>query len=119
MSLSLRMQERFERRSTTRLVVAVFYILSCLIYLAWRLTTFNQNALTLSSIYYIADIIAFILGLSTIYVSSQYRHRESPPAPAGLFVDVFHRRLSCSLPHRCLSDSVLYFMSVTKRYAHR
>ena len=89
MSLSLRMQERFERRSTARLVVAIVYIFSGLVYLGWRVTTFNQSALTLSYLFYFADIIAFVMGLSVIYITRKYRHRVSPQVSPGLSVDVF------------------------------
>jgi len=58
-------------------------------YLAWRITIINDNSLLLSLTYYLAECCGFILGLSIIFSSWKYRHREPPPAPAGLKVDVF------------------------------
>ena len=89
MSISFRMQERFRRRSLTRRVVASLYCFFALSYLAWRLTTFNNYALVLSSVYYLADVIAVSLGLATIFVSLKYRHRTPPPVTPGLSVDLF------------------------------
>ena len=89
MSISFRMQERFRRRSLTRRVVAILYCLFALTYLIWRLTTFNKYALTLSTVYFAADVIAVLLGLSTIFVSLKYKHRTIPPVSPGLSVDLF------------------------------
>ncbi|MCU0789830.1 MAG: glycosyltransferase [Nitratireductor sp.] len=82
------MNARFEKRRHLRRWVAVVYIASSLAYLAWRLTIFNEHAPLLSTMYFIADVIAVVLGCLAIFVSWHYRHRESPPAPEGLSVDV-------------------------------
>jgi cellulose synthase (UDP-forming) len=89
MSQGARMYGRFRQRQTLRRVVAVIYIASCAVYLAWRLTIFNENAMILSTMYFVADLFAVVLGILAIFVSWNYRQRLSPPAPKGLAVDVF------------------------------
>jgi cellulose synthase (UDP-forming) len=89
MTLSLRMQGRFQRRSAIRLIVAIIYVFLVLVYLTWRTTTFNPSSLILSYLFYAADFIGGILGLTAIYVSWSYYHRVPPAAPPGLSVDVF------------------------------
>jgi cellulose synthase/poly-beta-1,6-N-acetylglucosamine synthase-like glycosyltransferase len=44
--------------------------------------------MVLSTMYFVADVIAVVLGFLAIFVSWHYRHRVSPPAEAGLSVDV-------------------------------
>lgn len=88
-SVSRQMQERFERRRLWRHGVAVTYVAVMATYLAWRLTIINPHSLGLSIAYFTADFIGFILGVSTIIASWNYRHREPLPAPVGLSVDVF------------------------------
>ena len=89
MSNSLIIAERFARRRTVRRAAAGLYIVSAGIYLTWRLTTFNPDALLLSGAYYAADLVAVLLGLTIIFSSWSYRHRAPETPPAGLSVDVF------------------------------
>ena len=88
MSQSSRMNARFAKRRRLRHLAGIIYIATSLLYLGWRLTIFNENAMTLSTMYFIADVIAVVLGFFAIFASWHYRHREAPPAPPGLSVDV-------------------------------
>ena len=88
MSQSSRMNARFAKRRRLRHFAGIVYIASSLLYLGWRLTVFNENAMALSTMYFIADVIAVVLGFFAIFASWHYRHREAPPAPPGLSVDV-------------------------------
>ncbi len=89
MSHSARMEERFQKRLAIRRSAAVVYALSCFIYLGWQLTIFNEHAMVLSTMYFVADVFAVALGLIAIFVSWHYRHRTAPSAPAGMRVDVY------------------------------
>lgn len=87
-SVSEQMHNRFERRKIWRRTVACFYVVSLIAYLSWRYTIIDDDSLIISYAYYIAEVIGFILGLTTILTSWRYRHRKSLPAPEGLSVDV-------------------------------
>ena len=41
-----------------RPLAGIIYMARSLLYLGWRLTVFNENAMTLSTMYFIADVIA-------------------------------------------------------------
>ncbi|MEP9386025.1 glycosyltransferase [Mesorhizobium sp. KR9-304] len=82
------MVERFTKRRHIRRIAGLAYILSSLLYLAWRLTIFNEHAMVLSTMYFVADVFAVVLGVLAVFVSWNYRHREPVPAPPGLKVDV-------------------------------
>ena len=86
--MSAQMADRFQRRRWWRRFVAVVYVLSLCVYLAWRYTIINEESLFLSSAYFIAECFGFVLGLITIATSWTYRHRKPKPAPEGLSVDV-------------------------------
>ena len=88
-SVSLQMQERFERRRLWRRFVAVVYITMLVSYLFWRYTIINPHSLVLSVAYYIAECIGFVLGLKAIFNTWNYSHRTPLPAPKGLTVDIF------------------------------
>ncbi len=89
MSNSQIMAERFARRRIVRRVTAGIYVVSAAVYLIWRTTTFNPDAPVLSGLYYAADWIAVLLGMTVIFASWSYRHRTPPAAQKGLSVDVF------------------------------
>ncbi len=89
MSYSRVMYQRFRERALRRRIVAAIYVLVMIVYLGWRVTIINHNALGLSLIYFTAETLGFVLGLTTIFCSWTYRHREPKPAPRGLTVDVF------------------------------
>ncbi len=81
--------DRFVARDRWRKAVATVYFALTLIYLGWRFTILNDEALTLSVVYYVAEVFGFVLALTLIFCSWNYRHREPLPAPRGLKVDVF------------------------------
>lgn len=89
MSNSRLVRDRFQERQSVRRAVAGIYVLSMLAYLCWRVTILNHDALTLSLVYLTAETFGFVLGLTLIFSSWNYRHREPPPAPVGLDVEVF------------------------------
>lgn len=88
-SVSKQMAERFARRKTWRHFVALLYVVSLTAYLVWRYTIINPDSLALSVAYFVTECIGFILGLTAIYATWSYNHRETKPAPQGLSVDVF------------------------------
>lgn len=69
-------------------MVAVVYVICSLIYLSWRISIFNPDSLLVSSAYYVAEWIGFILGLTVIFSAWRYTHHESSQPPPGLSVDV-------------------------------
>lgn len=87
-SVSEQMYNRFERRKIWRRTVACIYVISLILYLSWRYTIIDDNSFVLSVAYYIAEVIGFILGLTTILTSWRYQHRKSIPAPEGMNVDI-------------------------------
>jgi cellulose synthase (UDP-forming) len=89
MSYSKFMADRFNRHQGIRMAVVAVYVFSMLVYLGWRLTILNENSMPLSLVYYGAEWLGFILGLTLIFCSWSYRHRDIIPAPKGLSVDVF------------------------------
>ncbi len=89
MSLSDRMHARYAERRTVRKIVAAIFCIISAVYLAWRITIFNSDALILSSIFYLAELIGFIIALGAIFLSWGHNKREQKEAPRGLDVDVF------------------------------
>jgi cellulose synthase/poly-beta-1,6-N-acetylglucosamine synthase-like glycosyltransferase len=88
-SVSRLMYERFERRKTWRRFVSLSYIFILTCYLGWRITIINPDSLFLSLTYYVADLFGFFLNLTAIVVTWRYSHRDPPPAPSNLTVDIF------------------------------
>jgi cellulose synthase (UDP-forming) len=80
--------ERFRLHERRRKVTAVAYVAVSIAYLCWRATILNFDALGLSLIYFSAEIAGFLLGLTIVFSSWNYRHRQPLPAPPGLDVDV-------------------------------
>jgi cellulose synthase (UDP-forming) len=89
MSYSRFTYQRFRERALRRRIVALIYVLVMVLYLGWRVTIINADALGLSLIYFTAESLGFLLGLTTIFCSWSYRYREPKPAPRDLTVDVF------------------------------
>src|SRR5262245_28482431 len=58
-------------------------------YLAWRLGTFNPQAMTFSVIVYAAEVFGFVAALMHIFMVWRLSVRTPRPAPDGLSVDVF------------------------------
>ena len=88
-SVSRQMYERFEKRKVWRHSMAVVYVAVMTAYLCWRWTIINPDSMALSAAYFTADCIGFILGITSILASWNYRHRDPLPAPVELSVDVF------------------------------
>lgn len=57
-------------------------------YLGWRLTIFSDNWI-FSLLFYLSEVLSFILLIALICSSWNYRHRESKPPLADQKVDVF------------------------------
>ncbi|MEX2128376.1 MAG: glycosyltransferase family 2 protein [Xanthobacteraceae bacterium] len=89
MSHSAFLHKRFRGRARLRKSVAFAYVGAMVAYLAWRVTVLNPDALGLSLTYFTAEVFGFVLGLTLIFCSWNYRHRDPPPVLAGLSVDVF------------------------------
>jgi cellulose synthase (UDP-forming) len=89
MSNSRVMSERFRERAILRRAVAFIYVAVMLVYLTWRLTIFSPVSLGLSLVYYLAEVLGFVLGLVIIFCSWDYRHRTPRAAPPGASVDIF------------------------------
>jgi cellulose synthase (UDP-forming) len=89
MSNSRHVHNRFRERVVRRHLIAGLYIGTSLIYLAWRATILNADTPGLSLVYFVAECLGFILGLTLIFSSWTYRHRDPLPAAPGLTVDVF------------------------------
>lgn len=87
-SVSKQIDARFNRRRSIRLAMAAVYLIGTLLYLAWRVTIFNPDSLLISAAFYTAEWIGFILGLTIIFGTWRYNHREPGQAPPGLNVDV-------------------------------
>lgn len=68
--------------------MAAVYLIGTLTYLAWRITIINHDSLFVSSAYYLAECIGFVLGLTVIFSAWRYTHHEPGTAPQGLTVDI-------------------------------
>ena len=88
-SLSLQMKERFEKHAKRRNIISYIYIILYFSYLSWRFTIINTDSLTLSLLYFFADFLSFILGMTIIATSRKYNHHTPPIPDSGLSVDVF------------------------------
>lgn len=89
MSQSRHIYDRFRRRERRRKAVAFVYIAAMLAYLAWRTTILNTDAIGLSLMYFTAEVFGFVLGLTLVFCSWNFRHRQLPRAQNGLNVDIF------------------------------
>jgi cellulose synthase (UDP-forming) len=87
-SVSKQISARFDRRRTLRRAVAVVYVTCSLAYLFWRASIFNPDSIAVSSLFYAAEWIGFILGLTVIFSAWRYTHHEPGLPPPGLSVDV-------------------------------
>ncbi|HEY5638245.1 MAG TPA: glycosyltransferase, partial [Burkholderiales bacterium] len=87
--VSARIAGRFESRAGRRRSAAIAYIATAAAYLGWRTTIIAPDSAALSWAYLVAEFLGFVLGLSTLLDSWDYRHREPPPALPDRTVDVF------------------------------
>lgn len=87
-TISEQMYQRFEKNKIRRNIASILFIVTYLIYLAWRITIFSENSMTLSVIYFIAELITFILGFVVVTSSISYKYRKPISPPEGKTVDV-------------------------------
>ena len=65
------------------------YVVTGLVYLAWRTTVFSQDAPKVAALFYAVEAIGFVSTLLLFFVTGQKRRRQPITAAAGLSVDVF------------------------------
>ncbi|MEL7429353.1 MAG: glycosyltransferase [Pseudomonadota bacterium] len=83
------MHARYHERRRVRQVVAALFCLVSVVYLAWRITIFNPEALFLSVVFYAAELIGFVIALGAIFMSWGHKKRTPKKPRQGLDVDVF------------------------------
>lgn len=82
-------ETRFYERKKRRTVIAWVFCIVSIIYLTWRLTIFNFDALLLSISFYTAECIGFLLALGAIFSSREHVYHTSKPILQPHSVDVF------------------------------
>lgn len=82
-------KRRYEGLALTQKVVVALYLAIAVWYLSWRPETFNPDALTFSSVLYLAECYGFFTALLHLFMVWRLRHRIPPPVPMGATVDVF------------------------------
>jgi hypothetical protein len=88
-SLRFHQLERLRGRERIRKTIAIVYFCFAAVYLTWRATVFNPDALLFSLIFYLAELLGFVLAGFMIAISWRYRIREACRVPPNLTVDVF------------------------------
>ena len=83
------MLERLRGRTRIRAVIGIVYLYVGVGYLIWRPTVFNPEAPIFSSIFYIGELLGFVLAATLIVIAWRYRDRQYVTAPTGLKVDLF------------------------------
>lgn len=89
MSFSRFVFDRYQQRSKRRIAATLIYIVAATAYLLWRATIFAPDAKWLSALYFVAEVIGFMLALGMIFCSWRSRYREPKPVLEGRTVDVF------------------------------
>lgn len=79
----------YKSLETGRSVLVVVFLAVAAWYLAWRLETFNPNALLFSWILYAAEVYGMVTVLLHLFMTWRLTERNAPPPPAGYRVDVF------------------------------
>lgn len=77
------------RAGRIRLILFVLYVVVGTIYLSWRLTVFNPEALLASWAFYLVELGGFAGSILLFFITLRRRHRTPPVAADGLRVDVF------------------------------
>lgn len=77
------------RSPILRRLLLALYVIAGAVYLAWRATVFNPEAIVISWIFYVVEFAGFLSSVLLFFVTLQRRTRRPRPAPAGLTVDVF------------------------------
>ena len=76
-------------RHRLRVGLLVLYVFAASAYFIWRLTVFNPEAPVFSAVFYVAELVTIVIGMTLIAVGWR-RKRSVPPAPPrNLAVDVF------------------------------
>ncbi len=88
-TFSYQIFDRFNQFKIWRRIVTISYLLIYLIYLGWRSTIFAEHSLFLSTLYFIAETIGFILSLTIIFNSWNYNHQEPKKTKENLKADIF------------------------------
>ncbi|MCE2960154.1 MAG: glycosyltransferase [Akkermansiaceae bacterium] len=88
MSRSKVINDRLKSRELFRKISAVIIIIIMVTYLSWRLTIFSENWI-FSLVFYLSEILSFILLIALICSSWNYCHRESKQPLPNQKVDVF------------------------------
>ena len=83
------MESELEKWKTIRRIAAISYLVLNTVYMVYRFTIINPNSLFLSSSYFIAEVFQFILGITYIYMSWNFRRRKSPPTLQDVSVEVW------------------------------
>lgn len=80
-----------ERGRLVRDVLLAGFLLSGIVYLAWRLTAFNVEAPIFSSVFWTAEVLAFAAALIRLYVTRRGDRRRVDPPTAAVWpeIDVF------------------------------
>jgi cellulose synthase (UDP-forming) len=85
----MKKQTPFEDIEPSRKCLVVTYLVVAVWYLAWRITTFNQDALLFSLLLYGAEVYGFFTTLMHIFMTWRLTVRTPLKAPSGKIVDVF------------------------------
>lgn len=88
MSRSKVIDERLKSRAGFRKTSAVIIIIIMSAYLGWRLTIFSDNWV-FSLVFYLSEVLSFLLLIALICSSWNYKYRESKPPLPSQKVDVF------------------------------
>jgi cellulose synthase (UDP-forming) len=72
-----------------KVILAAAFVVSGVVYLAWRTTAFNPYAPVVSTIFFIVEVLGFLGSLVVFFVAFRRRPRTPTPARPGLSVDVF------------------------------
>lgn len=83
------MESELGRWKVVRRAAAISYLTLNTVYMVYRFTIINPNSLFLSSSYFIAELFQFILGITYIYMSWNFRRRTSPPTIHDVRVEVW------------------------------
>lgn len=69
-------------------IAGTAYVLVALPYLFWRCTVFNEHALVMSWVFYLAEFYGIVLGFTLVYSAWQQRERVIPQMTRNFTVDV-------------------------------
>jgi len=75
--------------SGLRTLIVALYVVYAPYYLYWRLGTFNPDAAAFSWLIWVAEAFGVLTALLHVFMVARLTKPVSPPAPAGLKVDVF------------------------------